>query len=97
MPPFWQKAVPVEVLAEGKTILQKTGNTKENIAAEDIVGWSDMMNAKLAKGPKKEKIKVDIGWKSSLVVLYEIFLAHKKISSTDHHLPRQSLKFQILD
>ena len=38
VPPFWQKAVPIEVLVEGKTILQKTGNTKENIAAEDIVG-----------------------------------------------------------
>ena len=31
VPPFWQKAVPVEVLVEGKTILQKTGNTKENM------------------------------------------------------------------
>ena len=91
MPPFLQKPVPVEFLVKGKKKLQKAGNIYENIAAEDIVGWSDMMNIQLAKGPKKEEIKFDIGWKSSLVVLYEIFLADKKISSTDHHL-RRSVK-----
>ena len=89
-PPFWLRPVPVKFLVEGKQILKKAGNMKEKIAAEDIVGWSDMMNVQLAKGPKKEKIKFDIGWKSSLVVLYETFLAHKKISSTDHHSKRKS-------
>ena len=79
VPPFLQKPVPVEFLVKGEKKLQKAGNIYENIAAEDIVGWSDMMNIQLAKGPKKEEIKFDIGWKSSLVVLYEICLAHKKI------------------
>ena len=78
MPPFWQKPVPIEFLVEGKQYLQKAGNINENIAAEDIVGRSDMMNVQLAKGPKKEEIKFDIGWKSSLVVLCEISLAHEK-------------------
>ena len=78
MPPFWRKPVPVEFLVEGRKKLQKAGNINENFAAEDIVGWFDMMNVQLVKGPKKEKIKFDIGWKSSLVVLCEISLAHEK-------------------
>ena len=89
VPSFWQKPVPVEFIIEGKNSLQKEGKINENIA-EDIVGWSDMMNVLLAKGPKKEKVKFDFGRKSSLVVLYEIFIAHKKISSTDHRSKRKS-------
>ena len=81
---------PKNSLSKVKKKLQKAGNINENIATEDIVEWSDMMNVSLAKGPKKEKVKFDFGWKSSLVVLYEIFLAHKKISSTDHHSKRKS-------
>ena len=78
VPPFWRKPVPVEFLVKGRKKLQKAGNINENFAAEDIVGWFDMMNVQLAKGPKKEEIKFDIGWKSSLVVLCEISLAHEK-------------------
>ena len=72
MASLWQKPVPVEFIIKGKKKLQKAGNINENIAAEDIVGWSDMMDAQLAKGLKKEKINLEIGWKSSLVVWYEI-------------------------
>ena len=72
------KTSPCRIPYQRQKKLQKAGNINENIAAEDIVGWSDMMNGLLAKGPKKEKVKFDFGRKSSLVVLYEILLPTRK-------------------
>ena len=87
VPPFSQKTVPI---VEGKKILQKTGDINQNIATEDIEGWSDMMDAQLAKGPKKEKINFEIGWKSSLVVWYEISCPQENV------INRSSLQEKVI-
>lgn len=88
--PFWSKRVPVNSLGESKLILTKAGFHRSKLSLEDLVPWASLANQPWAKGPKKEALKLSLGWKQHLVIVYEVLLCHLGIASECHSTKRNS-------
>jgi len=79
--PFWTRRVVVESLTESRSILSKHGYHRSKVCLQDLVPWASMAKQPWAKGPKKDHLKLEMGWKQHLVVVYEVLLSHLGISS----------------
>ena len=88
--PFWTRKVVVESLSESRTVLSKNGYRRSKVCLEDLVPWQALVRQPWAKGPPRDQLNLDMGWKQYLVVVYEVLLQHLGLSSSSHYSKRNS-------
>ena len=89
--PFWNRKVDVQSLPGiSKKILGKHGFKRSTICLEDIVNWEALWKQPWAKGPSKEHLKIGMGWKNFLIVVFELLLSLIGVNSETHSTKRLS-------